>query len=471
MAASNKKFNLTELLNQRSKEAAPQGQQGAAEAEKETAATTASTTADIYDLIPSKDNFYSVEDVQDLKQSIELLGILQPLLVTDEEDGKRRIIAGHRRRLAIMQLVDEGKERFRYVPIMVKPTKNAILDRLALIMTNRFREKTDWEKMTESIETEKLVQELKAQMDIPGRTRDLLAEIIDASPATLGRYKAIYNNLTAELMAEFKAGKIGVSVIYEISQLEKEWQLRTLEVFRGKGTLALPDIKEIKRQQEAAAQVPGQMNFDGMTAGQQDTPEAPQTEETAEGGENTGESKETAAEGAGEPQEDFMNQPEEYEDPQPESMTSLCYSCTQYETCHEKKATVTSCNAYENRTEAYKTDEQRYNEEQARIDAETRRKLRERQQEETMQQGPAEKKHDEITISPSRYNEIASGVLSFLLLKKDGFKVGEGLTLPEYADGKHTGRTLEIKISYVMEDRTGIEDDYCIIGFIREVGA
>lgn len=130
MAASNKKFNLTELLNQRSKEAAPQGQQGAAEAEKDTAATTASTTADIYDLIPSKDNFYSVEDVQDLKQSIELLGILQPLLVTDEEDGKRRIIAGHRRRLAIMQLVDEGKESFRYVPIMVKPTKNAILDRL-----------------------------------------------------------------------------------------------------------------------------------------------------------------------------------------------------------------------------------------------------------------------------------------------------------------------------------------------------
>ena len=291
MAASNKKFNLTELLNQRSKEAAPAGQQGAAEAEKETAATTASTTADIYDLIPSKDNFYSVEDVQDLKQSIELLGILQPLLVTDEEDGKRRIIAGHRRRLAIMQLVDEGKERFRYVPIMVKPTKNAILDRLALIMTNRFREKTDWEKMTESIETEKLVQELKAQMDIPGRTRDLLAEIIDASPTTLGRYKAIYNNLTAELMAEFKAGKIGVSVIYEISQLEKEWQLRTLEVFREKGTLALPDIKEIKRQQEAAAQIPGQMNFDGTAAGQQDTPEAPQTEKRQRAGKIPGRTK------------------------------------------------------------------------------------------------------------------------------------------------------------------------------------
>lgn len=452
MAASNKKFNLTELLNQRSKEAAPQGKQGAAEAEKDTAATAASTTADIYDLIPSKDNFYSVEDVQDLKQSIELLGVLQPLLVTDEEDGKRRIIAGHRRRLAIMQLVDEGKERFRYVPIMVKPTKNAILDRLALIMTNRFREKTDWEKMTESIETEKLVQELKEQMDIPGRTRDLLAEIIETSPAQLGRYKAIYNNLAAELMVEFKAGKIGVSVIYEISQLEKEWQLRALEVFRENGTLALPDIKEIKRQQEAAAQVPGQMKMEDLN-GQQDTQEATQT------GKITEEDEETAGEGAGEATEG------EYIDPQPESIVSLCYSCTKYETCHDKKATVTSCNAYENRKEAYKTDEQRYNEEQAKIDAETRKKLRDQQQEEKMQQGPAEKQHEEIRLSPSRYNEITSGALSFLLLKKDGFKVGEELSLPEYADGQQTGRTLEIKISYVMKDWTGLDDNYCIISF------
>lgn len=425
MAESSNRFNLTELLNQRSKEIA----QKDTATEKDTTTDGVNTTADINDLIPSKDNFYSVEDVKDLKQSIELLGILQPLLVTKENE-KWRIIAGHRRHIAIMQLVDEGKERFRNVPIMVKQTKNAILDRLALIMTNRFREKTDWEKMTESIETEKLVQELKEQMDIPGRTRDLLAEIIETSPAQLGRYKAIYNNLTAELMAEFKAGKIGVSVIYEISQLEKEWQLQSLEVFRENGTLALPDVKEIKRQQEAAAQIPGQMGLDDIT-GQQDTQEA------TEG---------------------------EYVDPQPESIVSLCYSCTNYETCHDKKATVTSCNAYKNSKEEYKTDEQRYNEEQAKIDAETRKKLRE-QQEENMQQGSEEKQHEEIRLSPSRYEEITSEALTFLLLKKDGFKVGEELLLPEYKDGQQTGRTLEIMISYVMEDRTGLDDDYCIIGF------
>lgn len=452
--ASNNKFNLTQLLNQRSKEAAAVAAVVTENAEKETTTEAVTSTADIYDLIPSKDNFYSTDSVEDLKQSIELLGILQPLLVTNEEDGKRRIIAGHRRRLAIMQLVDEGKERFRYVPIMVKPTKDAIIDRLALIMTNRFREKTDWEKMTEALETEKLVLELKEQMDIPGRTRDLLSEIVDASPAQLGRYKAISNNLTAELMAEFKAGKIGVSIIYEVSGMDKEWQLRALQIYReNEDTLTLPDIKALKKQQEEARQIPGQQDT------QEATQEAAEAEEMQQGEEVTAETEEAATEDA------ESADGAEYVDPQPETITSLCYSCTKYESCHDKKSTVTSCNAYVDKKEAYKTDEQRYNEEQAKIDAETRKKLREQQQEAKMAAGPAEKQHEEIRLAASRYEEITSGALSFLLLKKDGYKLGEELTLPEYADGKATGRTLEVKVSYIWENWTGLDDDYCILGF------
>ena len=432
--ASNNKFNLTQLLNQRSRETAAVAAAVADDTEKETTTEALTSTADIYDLIPSKDNFYSTDSVEDLKQSIELLGILQPLLVTDEEDGKRRIIAGHRRRLAIMQLVDEGKERFRYVPIMVKPTKDAIIDRLALIMTNRFREKTDWEKMTEALETEKLVLELKEQMDIPGRTRDLLSEIVNTSPAQLGRYKAINNNLTAELMAEFKAGKIGVSIIYEVSGMDKEWQQRAFKIYReNENTLTLPDIKALKKQQEAT-----------------------EAEEMQQGEEVTEEAEEAATE---------STDGAEYVDPQPETMTSLCYSCTKYESCHDKKSTVTSCNAYVDKKEAYKTDEQRYSEEQAKIDAETRKKLRDRQQEEKMEAGPVAKQHEEIRLAGSRYKEITSGALSFLLLKKDGYKLGEELTLPEYADGSATGRILEIRVSYIWEDWTGLDDDYCILGF------
>lgn len=469
MAGAAKKFNLTELLNQRSKEAGEQQkteqQQAAAGAEIVTSEEGVSSTADIYDLIPSKGNFYSVEDVQDLKQSIELLGVLQPLLVTDEEeDGKRRIIAGHRRRLAVMQLVDEGKERFRRVPILIKPKKNAILDRLALIMANRFREKTDWERMTEALETEKLVLELKESMNIPGRTRDLLAEIIETSPAQVGRYKAIYNNIIPELMAEFKANRIVVSVIYEASGLPEDYQKQAAEVFRENEVLTLSDIKQLKKNYEAAQQIPGQMDINQL----QEQPEEPQTQESATDGETDDQQEETAAEGAGEAAE----QQPEYVDPQPESMTSLCYSCTHYEECHDKTATVTNCNAYENRREAQKTDEERYNEEQAAIDRETQKKLREMQQEEKMQHLPSdERKEKTIRVSPDKMKAVAiDHTRPYMILKNDGYREGDTVKLIEFAEGRATGNTADMKIICMDDDTTSsaLEEGYCVIA-LQEV--
>lgn len=465
MAGTAKKFNLTELLNQRSKETAEAAPQGEKTAEIATPEEGVSSTADIYDLIPSKGNFYSVEDVQDLKQSIELLGVLQPLLVTEEEEnGKRRIIAGHRRRLAVMQLVDEGKDRFRRVPILIKPKKNAILDRLALIMANRFREKTDWERMTEALETEKLVLELKDSMNIPGRTRDLLAEIIETSPAQLGRYKAIYNNIIAELMAEFKANRIVVSVIYEASGLPEDYQKQAAEIFRENEVLTLADVKQLKKNYEASQQIPGQMDINQL----QGQPEEPQTQESTADGETDVQQEETAAEGTGEAAE----QQPEYVDPQPESMTSLCYSCTHYEECHDKTATVTNCNAYENRREAQKTDEERYNEEQAAIDRETQKKLREMQQEEKMQHLPSdERKEKTIRVSPDKMKAVAiDHTRPYMILKNDDYREGDTVKLIEFAEGRATGNTADMKIICMDDDTTSsaLEDGYCVIA-LREV--
>lgn len=468
MAGAAKKFNLTELLNQRSKEAGEQQkteQQQAAGAEIATPEEGVSSTADIYDLIPSKGNFYSVEDVQDLKQSIELLGVLQPLLVTEEEeDGKRRIIAGHRRRLAVMQLVDEGKERFRQVPILIKPKKNAIIDRLALIMANRFREKTDWERMTEALETEKLVLELKDSMNIPGRTRDLLAEIIETSPAQLGRYKAIHNNIIAELMAEFKANRIVVSVIYEASGLPEDYQKQAAEIFRENEVLTLADIKQLKKNYEATQQIPGQMDINQL----QEQPEEQQAQENTADDETDVQQEETATEGAGEATE----QQPEYVDPQPESMTSLCYSCTHYEECHDKTATVTNCNAYENRREAQKTDEERYNEEQAAIDRETQKKLREMQQEEKMQHLPSDdRKEKTIRVSPDKMKAVAiDHTRPYMILKNDDYREGDTVKLIEFAEGRATGNTADMKIICMDNDTTSsaLEEGYCVIA-LQEV--
>lgn len=460
MAKTKSNFTLTNLLNQRSMELAKAG--AAEEAKKagkqggrQEAGENEIVMVDIEDLVPSKDNFYHVD--ADLKRSIELVGVLQPLLVNKPENGKYKVIAGHRRRLAVMELVNEGKESFRFLPCVYK--KEDVMDRLAIIMANRFREKTDWEKMTEAVEAEELAKELKKEYGIEGRTRELLSEITGVAEAQLGRYKAIYNNLLPELMEEFKNSNIVVSVAVELSGMEEDMQRKAADILQNGGTISLPDAKEMKRQAEEQKGIPGQMELE-TEDGQQDAPEAAGEGENEAEEETHGETEENATEGAGEPQEEYI-------DPQPDTVTSLCYSCDNYETCHEKKSTVTSCNAYIDRKEAQKTDEQRYNEEQAELDRQTREKLREQKQEEKMSQLPSDgeaKKHEIITAA-GKCEEITSGKLTFLLLKKDGYKEGEEITLVEHEDGSATGKKICVIVQYIWQDWTGLDDDYCIIGF------
>ena len=148
------KFNLTDLLNSRSRELEEAGAGKQEESAEQQAEGNTVVNIDVHDLVPSQDNFYHVDD--ELKRSIELVGILQPLLVSRPENGKYKVIAGHRRRLAALSLLEEGKEEMRFVPCVFK--KEDVRDRLALIMANRFRDKTDWEKMMEAVQAEELVK-------------------------------------------------------------------------------------------------------------------------------------------------------------------------------------------------------------------------------------------------------------------------------------------------------------------------
>ena len=433
------KFNLTELLNQRSKEKEAEQEAGKQEEKMEI------EYVDVYDLIPSKENFYHVDER--LKKNIEIMGLLQPILVKRPVGGKYEVIAGHRRRLALIALVEEGKEKFRQVPCVFK--QESAVDRLALIMANGFRDKTDWEKMIETVETERLVLELKKENQIKGNTREMLAEVTGVTEAQLGRYKSIYNNLIPELLEAFKNDNIIISVAVELCGLPEEWQEKAAERVREGEKLSLADARQMKRQEEESRQIPGQMDMDTCM-------NPPEEEEKEDRGQQE--------------EERSQKSEEAYIDPQPEEITSLCYSCMNYETCHEKKATVRECNAYKNRREAQKTEEERYSEEQAAIDRETERKLREMRQEEKMnhlpsdQTQPEEKVH-EVKLAAMYYDDVKDGKKTFELRKNDrNYKEGDKLHMLEFKDGRHTGRTISADIVYLLEEYTGLTEGYCILG-------
>lgn len=239
-ASAASKFDIHDILNKRSQEMA-----------KNENDQTKIVMVDVEKLIPSEQNFYHVD--AELKESIELCGLLQPLLVRECEDGYH-IIAGHRRHLAIKELVDEGKTQFAKVPVVFYKSEydkenNGMdaLSQLALIYANKFREKTDWERMKEVIESEKLIQKLRDEVpELRGKTRELLSQLLDVSASTVAKQKAISNNLSKKLMDEFQKGHINVSVAYEVSTLNEEQQEDAYNILTGCGALSLQDIRAIK---------------------------------------------------------------------------------------------------------------------------------------------------------------------------------------------------------------------------------
>ena len=311
------KFDLHQLLNERSKAAAVER-----EREPRTADGMEQLTLDVYDLIPSQENFYSTQYINDLKQSIAIVGVLQPLLV--ERDGdKFRVVAGHRRRLACMALVEDGLEQFRRVPCVTRAveeegTVKTILDRLALIFANGFNEKSDWEKMEETLRTEALIAELRKEVEVEGRTRWITAEFTGITEAQIGRYKSIKNNLCPELMQAFKAKRLGVSTAYELSGLSPDYQARAADTLEEVGVLSINDAKALKQAEEARKPLEGQMELDAAAEGAaqtaqeaaQDAPEAAGDTDTATAAEGQQDTPETAQDGQQEKQQDKPPQKE-----------------------------------------------------------------------------------------------------------------------------------------------------------------
>lgn len=311
------KFDLHQLLNERSMAAAVER-----EKEPRPADGMEQLTLDVYDLIPSQENFYSTQYINDLKQSIAIVGLLQPLLV-ERDGGKFRVVAGHRRRLACMALVEDGLEQFRRVPCVTRAVEEegavkTILDRLALIFANGFREKSDWEKMEETLRTEALIAELRKEVAIEGRTRRIMAEFTGITEAQIGRYKSIKNNLCPELMQAFKAKRLGVSTAYELSGLSTDYQARAADTLEEVGVLSINDAKALKQAEEAGRPLEGQMELDAAEEGAaqtakeaaQDAPEAAGDTDTATAAEGTQDTPETAQDGQQEKQQDKPPQKE-----------------------------------------------------------------------------------------------------------------------------------------------------------------
>lgn len=270
-------FNLADMVNKRPKQVQQEN-------------TSDTVYRDVFELVPSKENFYGTDPdrLRGLKNSIQLFGVMQDVLIEDV-NGEDHIISGHCRTMCCRMLVEEGHEEFRKINCKYTTVKDdtrkmlledgeennettQLLEKLAVIQANRFREKTDWEKMKEALETEEVIKGLRELTELKGKTRDMVRETIGVSGTQMERYHAVQKKLSPEWMKEFQSAKINITVARELADLDETYQKKAMEHYKDHDGITGAEIKAFKSLQENNRDIPGQFTSEQAT-GQQRPPE------------------------------------------------------------------------------------------------------------------------------------------------------------------------------------------------------
>lgn len=192
---------------------------------------------DIALIHPNQSNFYQVEpDLSELQNSIQVNGLLEPIIVRKIDDGYR-IISGHRRYRACFQMnhriSDSGQRlNFDQIPcLVIDRDMTEAEEGIALIEANHQRVKTPYERSHEAELLTQYYVKLKAEgAQLPGKIRDRVAEQLEMSRTHLARLAAIKNNLKVPgFERDFKEDRLSESVAYEISKLSHDAQYRLLD--------------------------------------------------------------------------------------------------------------------------------------------------------------------------------------------------------------------------------------------------
>lgn len=213
------------------------------------------TEVDIDDLVSNEANFYAVDTdkLEELKNSIALSGIMDPPTVTETEDGKYRLISGHRRTAAVRALVAEGRADLRKVPVFVRSPRSAAMEELELIMANSTARVLSSAEVSQAAQrVERLLYELKEQgVEFPGRMRDHVAAACNVSKTKLANLHMIEENLISGFKQQWALGKLPDVTALELARCEPDLQMRLLDAFAR--TKEFPTSVGIAKVRELAA--------------------------------------------------------------------------------------------------------------------------------------------------------------------------------------------------------------------------
>lgn len=173
----------------------------------------------------NESNSYAQNDIDELAESIKVIGLQQPLVVRRKTEGGYLLLAGHRRRNALALL-----DRKTAPCIVLNADLDPSIQTLILHWTNTMARGgaglTAEYTGQAAKEIEAALKDLQARgvVELPGKLRSYVAEVLKTSEAQIARAKAIDNGLTKAWQGDFKCHRINDSAAYELSQCDASLQ-------------------------------------------------------------------------------------------------------------------------------------------------------------------------------------------------------------------------------------------------------
>ena len=189
------------------------------------------------------------ESMADLVHSIEMNGVMNPVIARRKEDGRYELISGHRRKFACEKL---GLE---LIPIIVRELSrdDAII---AMVDSNLHREHILPSEKAKAYKMKMDAMRRKAGRPSKDNSRplvgnletaDLLGEETGESGRQIQRYIRL-NELTPKLLDLVDEGKIGFRPAVELSYLKEEEQQDLLETIESEE--ATPSLAQAMRMKD-----------------------------------------------------------------------------------------------------------------------------------------------------------------------------------------------------------------------------
>lgn len=203
---------------------------------------------------------YIIGDVSRLKEDIRANGIRQPLEVVELPFGGYKLIGGERRLTACEELAKEGMEGFDMLPCVIRESKDADDDKIALITANATaRDLTDGERLAQYEALKEVLTRKKSFGQLKGKVRDELCRILGLSTGAAARLNAIAENCDENVKHQLRNGEITLMGAYRYAQAviaDKTADIKMPETVRENPKLFEPKEQPLETLPKAAPEFP-----------------------------------------------------------------------------------------------------------------------------------------------------------------------------------------------------------------------